>query len=131
GEEESFALNDPDEGFSSGASNSSQPSGLRGSAAARAAGRGSGSKKSHVSSEKRSAAHRTSQQTSSTSCTTLDCRPPVADVGLIEAELSSGAEARRYSILSLQEQRLPEETGMLSPGKQTRSPSFNMQIISQ
>ncbi|XP_050974733.1 protein FAM126B isoform X2 [Labeo rohita] len=138
GEEESFALNDPDEGFSSGASNSSQPSGVRGSAAARAAGRGSGSKKSRVSSEKRAAAYRTSQQcpiplgrTSSTSCTTLDCRPPVADVGLIEAELSSGAEARRYSILSLQERRLPEETEMLSPGKQTRSPSFNMQIISQ
>ncbi|KAL1268746.1 hypothetical protein QQF64_034109, partial [Cirrhinus molitorella] len=138
GEEESFALNDPDEGFSSGASNSSQPSGLRGSAAARAAGRGSGSKKSRVSSEKRSAAHKTSLQcsiplgrTSSTSCTSLDRRPPVADVGRIEAELRSGAEARRYSILSLQEQRLPEETELLSPGKQTRSPSFNMQIISQ
>ncbi|XP_073701448.1 hyccin 2 [Garra rufa] len=138
-EEESFALNDPDEGFSSGASNSSQPSGLRGSAAARAAARGSTSKKSRVSSEKRSAAHRTSQQcpvplgrTSSTSCTSLDLRPAVADVGLIEAELSSGGgEARRYSILSLQEQRLPEEAELLSPGRQTRSPSFNMQIISQ
>ncbi|XP_043104452.1 protein FAM126B-like [Puntigrus tetrazona] len=56
-----------------------------------------------------------------TSSTSLDCRPGQG----------SGAEARRYSILSLQEQHLPEETELLSPGKQSRSPSFNMQIISQ
>ncbi len=92
-EEESSVLNDADEGFSSGASSSSQHRGVRG-------------RKSRTSSARR------------TSNTSLDCRP--------------GAEARRCSILSLQEQRLPEETEMLlSPGKQSRSPSFNMQIISQ
>lgn len=56
-----------------------------------------------------------------TSSTSVNCR----------SGLGSGAEARRCSILSLQEQRLPEETELLSPGKQSRSPSFNMQIISQ
>ncbi|KAF4109516.1 hyccin 2 isoform X2 [Onychostoma macrolepis] len=95
GEEESSGLNDADEGFSSGASSSSQPRGVRG-------------RKSRLSARR-------------TSSTSLDCRPG----------LGSGAEARRCSILSLQEQRLPEETELLSPGKQSRSPSFNMQIISQ
>uniref|UniRef100_A0A8C2L7D0 Protein FAM126B-like n=1 Tax=Cyprinus carpio TaxID=7962 RepID=A0A8C2L7D0_CYPCA len=94
-EEDSSGLNDADEGFSSGASSSSQPSGVRG-------------RKSRPSARR-------------TSSTSLDCR----------AGLGSGAEARRYSILSLQEQHLPEETELLSPGKQSRSPSFNMQIISQ
>ncbi|XP_026128486.1 protein FAM126B-like isoform X5 [Carassius auratus] len=94
-EEDSSGLNDADEGFSSGASSSSQPSGVRG-------------RKSRPSARR-------------TSSTSLDCRPGQR----------SGAEARRYSILSLQEQHLPEETELLSPGKQSRSPSFSMQIISQ
>ncbi|XP_016116085.1 protein FAM126B isoform X3 [Sinocyclocheilus grahami] len=94
-EEESSGLNDADEGFSSGASSSSQPSGVRG-------------RKNHPSARR-------------TSSTSLDCR----------RGLGSAAEARRYSILSLQEQHLPEEVELLSPGKQSRSPSFNMQLISQ
>uniref|UniRef100_A0A671LZH0 Protein FAM126B-like n=1 Tax=Sinocyclocheilus anshuiensis TaxID=1608454 RepID=A0A671LZH0_9TELE len=94
-EEESSGLNDADEGFSSGASSSSQPSGVRGR-------------------KNRPSARRTSS-------TSLDCR----------TGLGSAAEARRYSILSLQEQHLPEEVELLSPGKQSRSPSFNMQLISQ
>ncbi|XP_051762365.1 protein FAM126B isoform X2 [Ctenopharyngodon idella] len=136
-EEESFALNDPDEGFSSGASNSSQPSGFRGNTVPGVAGQGSSCKKSRMSTEKHSDSRRRAHPcpatvSSSTSCTTLDRRPAVSDVGSTAAraaELSSGAEARRYSKLSLQEQHLPE-TELLSP-KQPRSPSFNMQIISQ
>lgn len=134
-EEESVALNDPDEGFSSGASNSSQPSGFRGNAVAGVAGQGSSCKKSRMSTEKHSDSRRRAHAcpaavSGSASCTTLDRRPAGCDAGSTRAaELSSGADARRYSKLSLQEQHLPE-TELLSP-KQSRSPSFNMQIISQ
>ncbi|XP_077095800.1 hyccin 2-like isoform X1 [Siphateles boraxobius] len=144
-EEESFVLNDPDEGFSSGASNSSQPSGFRGNAVPGVSGRGSSCKKSRMSTEKHWDARRRAHPcpapvSSSTSCTALDRRPDVGsmaldrrpaapDVGSTAERSSTGAEARRYSKLSLQEQHLPE-TELLSP-KHSRSPSFNMQIISQ
>ncbi|KAK7153519.1 hypothetical protein R3I94_007028 [Phoxinus phoxinus] len=224
-EQESYVLNDPDEGFSSGASNSSQPSGFRGNAVPGVSGRGSSCKKSRMSTEKHWDARRRAHPcpapvSSSTSSTALDRRPAVPDVGStaldrrpdvgstaldrrpdvgstaldrrpdvgstaldrrpdvgsmaldrrpdvgstaldrrpdvgstaldrrpdvgstaldrrpaapdvsFTAERSStGAEARRYSKLSLQEQHLPE-TELLSP-KHSRSPSFNMQIISQ
>lgn len=140
-EEESFTLNEPDEGFSSGASNSSQPSGFRGNTVLGVAGQGSSCKKSRLSTEKHSDTRRRAHPcpaavSGSTSCTALDRRPAGPDVSSTPAPApapaagrASGAEARRYSKLSLQDQHLPE-TELLSP-KQSRSPSFNMQIISQ
>uniref|UniRef100_A0A8C6U2N5 Zgc:158316 n=1 Tax=Neogobius melanostomus TaxID=47308 RepID=A0A8C6U2N5_9GOBI len=91
GGEDSFNVNDPDEGFSSGASNSSQPS------ATKSSGRGSDGR---------------------------------------DAGLASGGSHRR-STGSLQEEHLgrAEEQELLPAGapltKESRSPSFNMQIISQ
>ncbi|XP_039506146.1 protein FAM126B [Pimephales promelas] len=80
-DEESFLLNDPDEGFSSGASNSSQSSGFRGNAVPGVSGRGSSCKKIRMSTEKHWDARRRAPVSSSTSCTALDRRTAVSDVG--------------------------------------------------
>ncbi|XP_051564085.1 protein FAM126B-like isoform X2 [Myxocyprinus asiaticus] len=156
GGEESFNLNDPDEGFSSGASNSSQPSGFRRSS----------SKKNRMSEREASSdsQKRPPQSTTvtldaielslpagstplaraaSTSSRSFDCinisasRAVTGNMGSQDAKLSSSGATQRHSNLSLQGEHSPRpnDTELLSPGapltKQSRSPSFNMQIISQ
>ncbi|RVE58112.1 hypothetical protein OJAV_G00205860 [Oryzias javanicus] len=188
GGEDSFNINDPDEGFSSGASNSSQPSGtkagggvgLRGSslsssssslkkaitarlsrdkekpARAEAAVAPSSINleaihlspiKKHLSFPVGPALVRTGSTSSSKS---FDCMTFNLNGGEDEQEAAAGARgsdkergisvggSHRHSTISLQEEHLvrPEEAQeLLSPGapltKQSRSPSFNMQIISQ
>ncbi|KAG9340818.1 hypothetical protein JZ751_020010, partial [Albula glossodonta] len=191
GGEESFTLNDPDEGFSSGASSSSQPSAAK-------SGAGGASQKS--SSIKKAVAGRMSREreretppgkhrdlsadplvvlrrqhqpspppgitldaielspfrkrlsypagqslvrTSSTSssksfdCTNVTLNGGQGGVGGSALE-GTACGTHRFSTASLQEERLarPEEAqDLLSPGtplsRESRSPSFNMQIISQ
>uniref|UniRef100_A0A3B3ZYL2 Uncharacterized protein n=1 Tax=Periophthalmus magnuspinnatus TaxID=409849 RepID=A0A3B3ZYL2_9GOBI len=187
GGEDSFNINDPDEGFSSGASNSSQPSATKSSS--RAAQKGSSSFKKAISTrlsrdkeqrerEKEESALRRHQRlqtppgsidvdtiqlspikkhlsfpaglvrTGSTSSSkSFDCmslklnggaeeRSQVAGHSHRDVGLASGG-SHRHSTVSLQEEHLgrPEDQELLSPGapltKQSRSPSFNMQIISQ
>ncbi|XP_048454959.1 protein FAM126B isoform X1 [Rhincodon typus] len=165
GGEDTIQLTDADEGFSSGASSISQPSGsksslkkgprdqalllLRAEGAAESS-RDPGSRKLCPT---RSAAD------------TMDLGPakrhlpPAAAAGLVRTastsstrsfERANGSQAQdgtsnlvhsnsnRFSTISLQEERLgraAEAKELLSPGapltKQSRSPSFNMQLISQ
>uniref|UniRef100_A0A8C9V1R5 Hyccin PI4KA lipid kinase complex subunit 2 n=1 Tax=Scleropages formosus TaxID=113540 RepID=A0A8C9V1R5_SCLFO len=180
GGEESFNLNDPDEGFSSGASNSSQPSGTKLSTGVGSTGPRSSSLKKgvvvlrrhqqrqpspppaialdaielspvrkHLSFPASQALVRTASASSSRSfdCTDVNLNGGRRAVGSLSGALGSQDGAlggltvggsHRFSTVSLQEERLarPEEAqDLLSPGvpltKQSRSPSFNMQIISQ
>uniref|UniRef100_A0A3B4WXM4 Hyccin PI4KA lipid kinase complex subunit 2 n=1 Tax=Seriola lalandi dorsalis TaxID=1841481 RepID=A0A3B4WXM4_SERLL len=185
GGEDSFNVNDPDEGFSSGASNSSQPSGTKaggsmgprgGSLNKRAA-----EKQAELSADHQAAVRRHHQrQQSPPASITLDAiqlspikkhlsfpvGPTLVRTGSTSSSksfdcmnfnLNGGEDEReevlggsdkegglpaggshRHSTISLQEEHLirPEDAqDLLSPGapltKQSRSPSFNMQIISQ
>uniref|UniRef100_A0A8C2NH28 Hyccin PI4KA lipid kinase complex subunit 2 n=1 Tax=Capra hircus TaxID=9925 RepID=A0A8C2NH28_CAPHI len=182
GGEESINLNDADEGFSSGASLSSQPIGTkpssssqRGSLRKVATGR-SAKDKETTSAIKSNESPRDSvvrrqyvQQPTDLSVDSIELTPmkkhlslPAGQVvpktnsiNLIRTASASststsigvGTEgitnlaannANRYSTISLQEDRLGqagEGKELLSPGapltKQSRSPSFNMQLISQ
>uniref|UniRef100_A0A665WZT5 Family with sequence similarity 126 member B n=1 Tax=Echeneis naucrates TaxID=173247 RepID=A0A665WZT5_ECHNA len=177
GGEDSFNVNDPDEGFSSGASNSSQPSGTKtgGSSGQRA------EKQAELSADQQAAVRRHHQrQQSPPASITLDAiqlspikkhlsfpvGPMLVRTGSTSSSksfdcmnfnLNGGEDKReealggsdkegglpaggshRHSTISLQEEHLirPEDAqDLLSPGapltKQSRSPSFNMQIISQ
>ncbi|KAI1898331.1 hypothetical protein AGOR_G00071220 [Albula goreensis] len=191
GGEESFTLNDPDEGFSSGASSSSQPSAAK-SGAGGASQRSSGIKKAvagrmsrereretppgkhrDLSADPQVVLRRQHQpspspgitldaielspfrkrlsypagqslvRTSSTSssksfdCTNVTLNGGQGGMGGSALEGTAGG-THRFSTASLQEERLarPEEAqDLLSPGtplsRESRSPSFNMQIISQ
>ncbi|XP_053352529.1 hyccin 2-like isoform X1 [Clarias gariepinus] len=174
GGEESFNLNDPDEGFSSGASNSSQPSTGRpsgsggGRASTQKSSKKSSSSRTHREKEKDSSAekHKEPQPPqraqSPPPAITLDtieltpikktqslsrtCSMSVGvsgeqEGGATGARLGPGGGAggaHRLSSLSLKEEHLVRPDGgkdLLSPGapltKQSRSPSFNMQLISQ
>ncbi|XP_061827472.1 hyccin 2-like isoform X3 [Nerophis lumbriciformis] len=189
GGEDSFNVNDPDEGFSSGASNSSQPSGTR-------AGGGGGPKASN--SIKKAITARLSRErerdrpeppkqadllaeanrqrklsppasieldaiqlspikkhlsfptgpplvrTGSTSSSkSFDCMNFSMNGGREDQEGGAGGSdqeggrpaggSHRHSTISLQEGHLlrPEEDPLSPLTKQSRSPSFNMQIISQ
>ncbi|XP_060732901.1 hyccin 2-like isoform X2 [Tachysurus vachellii] len=174
GGEESFNLNDPDEGFSSGASNSSQPStgrpaGSRGGrVSTQKSSKKSSSSRTHrekdreISAEKHKEPQHSQRAQSPPPVITLDTielipikknqslsrtcsmnagvsgEPEEAgtDGGLCSGGGAGGAH--RLSSLSLKEEHLVRpDSGkdLLSPGapltKQSRSPSFNMQIISQ
>uniref|UniRef100_A0A8B9HGR7 Protein FAM126B-like n=1 Tax=Astyanax mexicanus TaxID=7994 RepID=A0A8B9HGR7_ASTMX len=184
GGEESFNLNDPDEGFSSGASNSSQPSG--GKPGSSGGGRAEKHKEPLVNVQPAPRKHQQLQQrpqspppiitldsielspfkkqqsfsvgggavltrTASASSSMNAGRSASRDgagagAGSLDLEegtamaghSGSGRGSHRHSNLSLKEEHLvrPEESKeLLSPGapltKQSRSPSFNMQIISQ
>uniref|UniRef100_A0A4W4H0C6 Family with sequence similarity 126 member B n=1 Tax=Electrophorus electricus TaxID=8005 RepID=A0A4W4H0C6_ELEEL len=178
GGEESFNLNDPDEGFSSGASSSSQPSAGSGKSSASRASRekereGLADRHKEQAVEAQPAPRKTQQlrAQSPTPAITLDTiqlsplgkhgglplGPTLtrtasvsssvgAGTGALDLKagsalaegLGSGSGAHRHSSLSLKEEHLvrPEEgKQLLSAGapltKQSRSPSFNMQIISQ
>uniref|UniRef100_H3DGB4 Hyccin PI4KA lipid kinase complex subunit 2 n=1 Tax=Tetraodon nigroviridis TaxID=99883 RepID=H3DGB4_TETNG len=187
GGEESFNANDPDEGFSSGASNSSQPSGTKTNGGA---GQRGGSLSSSSSSIKKAIAARLSapepskdQQAgvrppasiqldaiqlspikkhlsfpagpalvrtgSASSSKSFDCMSlnlngsegqhgKMAAAGPDSQGPLSGSGSHRHSSISLKEEHLlrPQEAQeLLSPAapltQQSRSPSFNMQIISQ
>uniref|UniRef100_A0A3Q1BWS3 Family with sequence similarity 126 member B n=1 Tax=Amphiprion ocellaris TaxID=80972 RepID=A0A3Q1BWS3_AMPOC len=175
GGEDSFNINDPDEGFSSGASNSSQPSGTKAGGGVGPRG-GSLNSTDHQTAVKR---HHQRQQSppasitldaihlspikkhlsfpvgptlvrtgSTSSSKSFDCMNFNLNGGEDEREEAAGGSdkegallaggSHRHSTISLQEEHLirPEEAqDLLSPGapltKQSRSPSFNMQIISQ
>ncbi|XP_047011814.1 hyccin 2 isoform X3 [Ictalurus punctatus] len=172
--EESFNLNDPDEGFSSGASNSSQPSTGRpagsggGRASTQKSSKKSGSSRAHrekerdASAEKHKEPQHPQRAQSPPPAITLDTieltpmkktqslsRTCSMNAGVCGEQedggtgggLGSGGGAggaHRLSSLSLKEEHLVRPDGgkdLLSPGapltKQSRSPSFNMQIISQ
>ncbi|KAI5107382.1 hypothetical protein C0J45_3020, partial [Silurus meridionalis] len=175
GGEESFNLNDPDEGFSSGASNSSQPSTGRasGSGGVRTSTQKSSKKSSssrthrekerekEISAEKHKEPQHPQRAPSPPPAITLDtielspmkktqslsrtCSMSAGvsgeqEKGGTDGGLCSGGGggAHRLSSLSLKEEHLVRPEGgkdLLSPGapltKQSRSPSFNMQIISQ
>ncbi|XP_053483421.1 hyccin 2-like isoform X1 [Ictalurus furcatus] len=174
GGEESFNLNDPDEGFSSGASNSSQPSTGRpagsggGRASTQKSSKKSSSSRTHrekerdVSAEKHKEPQHPQRAQSPPPAITLDTieltpmkktqslsRTCSMNAGVCGEQedggtgggLGSGGGAggaHRLSSLSLKEEHLVRPDGgkdLLSPGapltKQSRSPSFNMQIISQ
>ncbi|MBN3323690.1 F126B protein, partial [Atractosteus spatula] len=169
GGEDSINLNDPDEGFSSGASNSSQPSGTKqgavGSGGWPPIQRNSTKKgmrqqspppasppavsidaielspmKKHLSLPASQSLVRTASATSSKSFDYMNGSRVTRGGSVLEGmgNLTAGS-THRYSTISLQEERLVgrgEDTKeLLSPGapltKQSRSPSFNMQIISQ
>lgn len=176
GGEESFNLNDPDEGFSSGASNSSQPStgrptgGGGGRTSTQKSSKKSSSSRAHrekerdISAEKHKEVQHPQRAQSPPPAITLDtieltpmkktqslsrtCSMSAgvsgeqeegggAD-GRTDGGLGAGGGAHRLSSLSLKEEHLVRPDGgkdLLSPGapltKQSRSPSFNMQIISQ
>uniref|UniRef100_A0A671Z4C0 Hyccin PI4KA lipid kinase complex subunit 2 n=1 Tax=Sparus aurata TaxID=8175 RepID=A0A671Z4C0_SPAAU len=177
GGEDSFNVNDPDEGFSSGASNSSQPSGTKtgGGVGQRGGSLNSSSStdhqvpmrrhhqrqqsppasinldaiqlspiKKHLSFPAGPALVRTGSTSSSKSfdCMSFnlngsDLREKAAGGSDKEGGLPAGG-SHRQSTISLKEEHLirPEDAqDLLSPGapltKQSRSPSFNMQIISQ
>uniref|UniRef100_A0A673CBA9 Zgc:158316 n=1 Tax=Sphaeramia orbicularis TaxID=375764 RepID=A0A673CBA9_9TELE len=185
GGEDSFNVNDPDEGFSSGASNSSQPSGTKagsGSVGPRGGSLNKAGKQAELAAEHQAAVRRHHQRrqsppasidldaiqlspikkhlsfpagptlvrTGSTSSSkSFDCMNfNLNGGGGVEREEAAGGSdkegglptggSHRHSTISLQEEHLirPEEAqDLLSPGapltKQSRSPSFNMQIISQ
>ncbi|XP_061926029.1 hyccin 2-like isoform X3 [Entelurus aequoreus] len=190
GGEDSFNVNDPDEGFSSGASNSSQPSGTR-------AGGGGGGPKASNSIKKAITARLSRERerdrpeppkqpdlsaeanrqrklsppasieldaiqlspikkhlsfptgpplvrTGSTSSSkSFDCMNFSMNGGREDQEGGAGGSdqeggrpaggSHRHSTISLQEGHLlrPEEDPLSPLTKQSRSPSFNMQIISQ
>uniref|UniRef100_A0A667XKR9 Hyccin PI4KA lipid kinase complex subunit 2 n=1 Tax=Myripristis murdjan TaxID=586833 RepID=A0A667XKR9_9TELE len=176
GGEDSFNVNDPDEGFSSGASNSSQPSGTK---AGGSGGLRSSSLKSSSNPQSALRRHHQRQQSppasialdaielspikkhlsfpagptlvrtgSTSSSKSFDCMSLNLNGGEdSKGEVEGGSErggglmaggSHRHSTISLQEEHLvrPEEAqDLLSPGapltRQSRSPSFNMQIISQ
>uniref|UniRef100_A0A8C4ZBQ6 Protein FAM126B n=1 Tax=Gadus morhua TaxID=8049 RepID=A0A8C4ZBQ6_GADMO len=171
GGEDSFNLNDPDEGFSSGASNSSQPSATKPGVAGGVAGREVEKQqkeafeqqlrrqsppagitldtiqlspiKKHLSYPAGPALVRTASTSSSKS---FDCMKLSLNGAGQAGEGPSGGGAggakaggsRRHSTISLKEEHLvrPEENqDLLVAGApltpQSRSPSFNMQIISQ
>uniref|UniRef100_A0A3Q3E6Y3 Hyccin PI4KA lipid kinase complex subunit 2 n=1 Tax=Labrus bergylta TaxID=56723 RepID=A0A3Q3E6Y3_9LABR len=187
GGEDSFNINDPDEGFSSGASNSSQPSGTKQGSGVGPRG-GSlnkrdreAEKQADLSSDLQAVVRRHHQRkqsppasimldaiqlspikkhlsfpvgpmlvrTGSTSSSkSFDCMNFNLNGGGEEREEAVGGSdkeerrpmvgSHRHSTISLKEEHLvrPEEAQeLLSPGapltKQSRSPSFNMQIISQ
>lgn len=191
GGEDSFNINDPDEGFSSGASNSSQPSGSKAGSAGQ---RASSIKKAITARLSRdrereadlsdhqgeSRRHHQRQQSppgsinldaiqlspikkhlsfpagptlartgSTSSSKSFDCmslnlngsegqnKKALAGGSSKDGGLQAGG-SHRHSTISLKEEHLirPEDAkDLLSPGapltKQSRSPSFNMQIISQ
>uniref|UniRef100_A0A3Q2P7S5 Hyccin PI4KA lipid kinase complex subunit 2 n=1 Tax=Fundulus heteroclitus TaxID=8078 RepID=A0A3Q2P7S5_FUNHE len=170
--EDSFNINDPDEGFSSGASNSSQPSGTKtgGSVGQRGGSLNSSSSRTrprqrqqsppgsikldaiHLSPIKKHlsfpAGHPLVRTGSTSSSKSFDCMNLNLNGGEDERDEGAGGSdketgpllggSHRHSTVSLQEEHLnrPEESqALLSPGapltKQSRSPSFNMQIISQ
>lgn len=191
GGEDSFNINDPDEGFSSGASNSSQPSGSKAGSGG-AGQRGSSIKKAITARLSRdrdrereadlleSRRHHQRQQSppgsinldaiqlspikkhlsfpagptlartgSTSSSKSFDCmsfnlngsegqnKKALAGGPAKDGGLQAGG-SHRHSTISLKEEHLirPEDAkDLLSPGapltKQSRSPSFNMQIISQ
>uniref|UniRef100_A0A8C9WQM5 Hyccin PI4KA lipid kinase complex subunit 2 n=1 Tax=Sander lucioperca TaxID=283035 RepID=A0A8C9WQM5_SANLU len=185
GGEDSFNVNDPDEGFSSGASNSSQPSGTKagGSVGPRGGSLNSSSskKRADLSTDHQAVVRRHHQRqqsppasitldaiqlspikkhlsfpagpmlvrTGSTSSSkSFDCMNFNLNGGDDEREKAAGGSdkegglpaggSHRHSTISLKEEHLirPEDAqDLLSPGapltKQSRSPSFNMQIISQ
>ncbi|XP_053090440.1 hyccin 2 isoform X1 [Pangasianodon hypophthalmus] len=174
GGEESFNLNDPDEGFSSGASNSSQPSTGRpagsggGRASTQKSTKKSSSSRTHrekerdISAEKHKEPQHPQRAQSPPPAVTLDTieltpmkktqslsRTCSMNAGVSGEQEEGGTEgglgsgggaggAHRLSSLSLKEEHLVRPDGgkdLLSPGapltKQSRSPSFNMQIISQ
>ncbi|XP_047670577.1 protein FAM126B isoform X2 [Tachysurus fulvidraco] len=177
GGEESFNLNDPDEGFSSGASNSSQPStgrpaGSRGGrASTQKSSKKSSSSRTHrekdreISAEKHKEPQHSQRAQSPPPVITLDTielipikknqslsRTCSMNAGVSGEPEEAGTDgglgglcsgggaggAHRLSSLSLKEEHLVRpDSGkdLLSPGapltKQSRSPSFNMQIISQ
>ncbi|MBN3273044.1 F126B protein, partial [Polyodon spathula] len=161
GGEDSINLNDPDEGFSSGASNSSQPSGSKPvTPSQRGTSRRqppqsppqppspprvsleaielSPVKKKHLSLP---ASHSLVRTASTTSSKSFDFMNGSRGEGAGPEAVSNltTSKAHRFSTVSLQEERLGSRAGegkdLLSPGahltKQSRSPSFNMQIISQ
>uniref|UniRef100_A0A667XSW9 Hyccin PI4KA lipid kinase complex subunit 2 n=1 Tax=Myripristis murdjan TaxID=586833 RepID=A0A667XSW9_9TELE len=177
GGEDSFNVNDPDEGFSSGASNSSQPSGTK--AGGSGGLRSSSLKNLLVDPQSALRRHHQRQQSppasialdaielspikkhlsfpagptlvrtgSTSSSKSFDCMSLNLNGGEdSKGEVEGGSErggglmaggSHRHSTISLQEEHLvrPEEAqDLLSPGapltRQSRSPSFNMQIISQ
>ncbi|XP_033901068.1 hyccin 2-like isoform X1 [Acipenser ruthenus] len=190
GGEDSINLNDPDEGFSSGASNSSQPSGSkpvtpsqRGNVKKGAAGRVAREREreplmtppsNSTSAEPQPAPHRQPPQPPSPPSVSLEAieLSPMkkqhlslpASQSLVRTASATSSKsfdfmngnrgegagpeavsnltassAHHFSTVSLQEERLGGRAGegkdLLSPGapltKQSRSPSFNMQIISQ
>uniref|UniRef100_A0A8C7YS44 Hyccin PI4KA lipid kinase complex subunit 2 n=1 Tax=Oryzias sinensis TaxID=183150 RepID=A0A8C7YS44_9TELE len=187
GGEDSFNINDPDEGFSSGASNSSQPSGTKAGARLsrdrekvrereREADRKPELLTDHQPAESRPPQRQQSPpssinleaihlspikkhlsfpvgpalvRTGSTSSSkSFDCMTFNLNGGEDEQEEAARGEdkergisvggSHRHSTISLQEEHLvrPEEAQELLPAgapltKQSRSPSFNMQIISQ
>uniref|UniRef100_A0A3P8Q5Z1 Family with sequence similarity 126 member B n=1 Tax=Astatotilapia calliptera TaxID=8154 RepID=A0A3P8Q5Z1_ASTCA len=157
GGEDSFNINDPDEGFSSGASNSSQPSGTKLAITARHQQRQQSPPasinldaiqlspiKKHLSFPAGPMLVRTGSTSSSKSfdCTNFNLNggngEEHEEAGGSEREGLLAGGSHRHSTISLQEEHLlrPEEAqALLSPGapltKQSRSPSFNMQIISQ
>ncbi|XP_039611040.1 uncharacterized protein LOC120530685 [Polypterus senegalus] len=179
--EGSVALNDPDEGFSSGASNNSQLSSARPPGSSQ---KGSMKKVSvgRSAKEKELLYAPVSPKLSDPSMEALPVPPPMSSISLEAIELSpmkkhlslpasqtlirtasatssksfdymngsqsggdnegitnlTASSTHRYSTISLQEDRLVragEGKDVLSAGapltKQSRSPSFNMQIISQ
>lgn len=189
GGEDSFNVNDPDEGFSSGASNSSQPSATKSSS--KAGQKGSSSFKKAISArlsrdkERENEKEREREELAQKRHQRLQTPPGSIDVDAIQLspikkhlsfpaglvrtgstsssksfdcmslKLNGGAEegrgqagagsdrdapgggSHRRSTGSLQEEHLgrPEEQELLPSGapltKESRSPSFNMQIISQ
>uniref|UniRef100_A0A3Q3AG26 Hyccin PI4KA lipid kinase complex subunit 2 n=1 Tax=Kryptolebias marmoratus TaxID=37003 RepID=A0A3Q3AG26_KRYMA len=179
GGEDSFNINDPDEGFSSGASNSSQPSGTKSGSGVGPRGGSLNSSSSSIKKAIAAAGTKHQRQPSPPATIKLDAihlspikkhlsfpaGPPLVRTGSASSSKSfdcmnfnlnggedeqeggpGGSEregllaggSHRFSTTSLQEEHLnrPEEAqALLSPGapltKQSRSPSFNMQIISQ
>uniref|UniRef100_A0A8C4GSZ6 Protein FAM126B n=1 Tax=Dicentrarchus labrax TaxID=13489 RepID=A0A8C4GSZ6_DICLA len=177
GGEDSFNINDPDEGFSSGASNSSQPSGTK--AGGGVGPRGGSLNKLSADHQAAMRRHHQRQQSppasinldaiqlspikkhlsfpagptlvrtgSTSSSKSFDCMNFNLNGGDEEREEAAGGSdkegglpaggSHRHSTISLKEEHLirPEDSqDLLSPGapltKQSRSPSFNMQIISQ
>ncbi|XP_062861567.1 hyccin 2-like [Trichomycterus rosablanca] len=160
--DESFILHDPDEGFSSGASSSSQPGAGR---PAGGAGVRSGSQKSSRKSgsgrsyRERARENSADARRESEPLLRAQSPPPTITLDAIElttvkttqslsrtCSMNAGVSgerrgagrgaAHRLSSLSLKEEELRRSEGdLLSPGapltKESRSPSFNMQIISQ
>ncbi|KAK1903102.1 Protein FAM126B [Dissostichus eleginoides] len=136
GGEDSFNVNDPDEGFSSGASNSSQPSGTKAGAAVLRHQQRQPSppasiqldaiqlspRKKHLSFPAGPTLVRTGSTFSSKS---FDCMNFNLNGGDDEREEAAGGSDREQGF----------QRDLLSTGapltKQSRSPSFNMQIISQ
>ncbi|XP_051880516.1 protein FAM126B-like isoform X1 [Pristis pectinata] len=166
GGEEPMHITDADEGFSSGASSSSQPSGSKSSSLKKGPSNLLGRDKDQAEgSRKLPAAHSATDGMELTPVKKhllTASGPPVSKagaVGLVRTASTSstrsydrvnGSQAldgssnlavsntNRFSTISLQEERLgqgSEAKELLSPGapltKQSRSPSFNMQLISQ